>query len=318
MKLVIQIPCFNEEATLNETINDLPEKIPGVDEIKILVIDDGSTDRTVEVAKAHPRVSKIVELDGHQGLAKAFKRGLEEALRMGADIIVNTDADNQYFGGDIEKLISPIIDKRADMVIGDRNVNSIPHFSRIKKVLQNIGSYAVRIISNTDIRDATSGFRAYSRETAIRLNVFSSYTYTLETIIQAGLQGLRIETVGVRTNRKTRESRLIRSIPNYVSRSILTMLEIFIIYNPIGFFSLVSLFFFIPGFFLICRFFYFYFTVEGPTGYIQSLMISIALIMIGSLILLIGIVANLISTNRKLLEEMNRRLRRFTTEDTES
>ncbi|MFZ6016409.1 MAG: glycosyltransferase family 2 protein [Nitrospirota bacterium] len=309
MRLVIQIPCFNEEATLNETINDLPEKIPGIDEIKILVIDDGSTDRTVEVAKAHPRVSKIVELDGHQGLAKAFKRGLEEALRMGADIIVNTDADNQYSGGDIEKLISPIISKRADMVIGDRNINSIPHFSRIKKILQNIGSYAVRIISKTNIRDATSGFRAYSRETAMKLNIFSSYTYTLETIIQAGLQGLRIEAAGIKTNRTTRESRLIRSIPNYVYRSILTMLEIFIIYNPIKFFSLISLFFFTPGLFLICRFFYFYFTVKGPTGYIQSLVISIALIMIGSLILLIGIVANLISTNRKLLEEMNRKLK---------
>jgi len=306
VKLIIQIPCFNEAKTLASTLAVLPRSIPDIDEVEYLVVDDGSTDDTAAVAQANG-VHHIVRLPRNQGLAIAFTTGLDECLRLGADIIVNTDADNQYCADDIPKLIKPILENQADIAIGERPISSNRHFSPIKKLLQYIGSAAVRIFSQTDVRDAPSGFRAISRRAAKRLNVFGEYTYTLETIIQAGQKNMAIASVPIKVNAPTRESRLVRSIPDYIRRSTATILRVFIVYRPLRFFSLLSAVVFLPGFILGLRFLY-YFAIGQGQGKIQSVILAAFLMGVGFLLLVIGIVTDLISVNRKLLEQANARL----------
>lgn len=302
MKLIIQIPCFNEETTLPLTIKDLPKKIGGIDNIEVLVIDDGSTDKTVEIAKQYG-VDHILQLPVRHGLAEAFRRGIERALELKADIIVNTDGDNQYRGEDIEKLVALIIAGKSEIVIGCRQMSEIKHFSFFKKALQRFGSYMVRKFSNTNIPDTTSGFRAYSRDAALRLNVFSNYTYTIETIIQAGRKEIPMSYVYISTNDKLRESRLIKNIPRYIARSIATMLRIYLMYEPLKSFFYIGILPILTGFILVVRFFVGHFTrLHG--GHMQSLIIAAILIVIGSVTILIGMLGDLISANRKLNEEI--------------
>ena len=302
-KLIIQIPCFNEEATLPSTLAELPRHLIGVDEIEWLVIDDGSTDRTVEVARAHG-VDHVVSLPCNQGLAAGFKAGLEACVRAGADIIVNTDADNQYHAGDIGKLIQPILEGRAEMVVGSRPIQDTAHFSAAKKLLQRLGSAFIRRVSKTDIPDAPSGFRAFSRAAAKRLNVFTEYTYTLETIIQAGLKNMAITWVPVRTNGPTRPSRLISSIPRYIQASLATAARIFVTYRPLLFFTVLGSLVFLAGFAIGARFLYFWMNGDGD-GHIQSLVLAGLLMGIGFQIGISGILADLISVNRKLIEKVD-------------
>jgi len=309
MKLVVQIPCWNEEATLPLTLADIPRQIAGVDEVEIMVIDDGSSDRTVEVARA-AGVDHIVRLRGHRGLAAAFAAGIEASLRLGADIIVNTDADNQYRGSDIERLIQPILSGQADMVVGCRQIEAIPHFSPVKKRLQRIGSWVVRQASGTPIPDATSGFRAYSREAALALNVVSDYTYTLETIIQAGKKGMAMTHVPIAINKPTRESRLIRSLPDYLCRSASTILRIYAMYQPLRISSLLGVAVLTASFALTVRYMYFLGLGEGK-GHIQSVVLAGVLLVLGFQILLIGLVADLVSINRRLSEEILLRVRKL-------
>ncbi len=309
MKLIIQIPCLNEEETLPVTLADLPKSIPGVDVIETLVIDDGSTDRTVEVAREHG-VNHIVRLTNRKGLAEAFMTGIDACLKLGADIIVNTDGDNQYQGKYIPDLIRPILEGRADVVIGDRQVEKISHFSPLKKKLQKLGSWVVRQVSGTDIPDATSGFRAYSREAALRLNVISRFTYTVETIIQAGKNNIAIEHVPVETNEKLRESRLFRSIPAYLKRSIGTIFRIYTMYEPLKVFSYVGGVVFSMGMLLSLRFLYFYFTGNGG-GHIQSLILSAVLMLLGFQIIVMGFVADLIAGHRRLTEDTLYRVKKL-------
>lgn len=307
-KLIIQIPCFNEEETLPLTLGDLPRSVPGVDEVEWLVIDDGSTDRTVEVARAHG-VDHIVDLGRNRGLARAFMSGVHASLHAGADIIVNTDADNQYQAADIEKLVAPIVQSRADIVVGARPIDDIEHFSPTKKLLQRLGSRVVRIASNTDIADAPSGFRAYSREAALQINVFNSYTYTLETIIQAGQRGLRIISVPVRTNPYLRPSRLITSIPRYVMRSMLIIMRIFMIYKPLRFFAYLGTVPFTLGFLLGFR--YLILLAAGTErAHTPSLILAAILLGMGFSLWIFGLVADLMSVNRRLLEDIQLRGRR--------
>lgn len=306
-KLVIQIPCYNEEKTLGVTLSCLPRKIPGIDNIEWLIIDDGSTDRTVEVAKEQG-VDHIVSLTSNQGLAKAFLAGLEASLNAGADIIVNTDADNQYCAADIPRLIEPILSGRAEIVVGARPIDAIEDFSFLKKCFQKLGSWVVRRASRTSIPDAPSGFRAISRKAAMRLNVFSEYTYTLETIIQAGQKGMTIASVPIRTNEALRTSRLVKSVPSYVWRSVVTIVRIFMTYRPFRFFALFGAFCFIPGVLISLRFVYFYLIGNGA-GHVQSLILSGLLMGIGFLLLVTAFVADLISVNRKLLENIDWRVR---------
>lgn len=309
MKLIIQIPCLNEERTLPITLADLPKAIPGVDQIEVLVIDDGSSDRTVQVAREHG-VDHIVRLTGRKGLATAFKTGLDVAAKLGADIIVNTDGDNQYSGACIPDLIKPILDGRADMVIGDRQVENVGHFSFIKKKLQRLGSWVVRQLSGTDIADTTSGFRAYSRDAALRVNVVSRFTYTLETIIQAGKKNIAITHVPVQTNGKLRESRLFRSIPSYIGRSISTIFRIYTMYEPLRIFSLIGTIIFVAGLIRPVIFVYDYF-VTGGAGHIQSLILSAVLMMVGFLFFMMGVLADLISGHRQLTEETLYRIKKL-------
>jgi len=308
-KLIIQIPCLNEEKTLPVTVKDLPRQVPGVERVEILVIDDGSTDNTVQVAR-QIGVDHIVRLTNHKGLAEAFMIGLDTALRLGADIIVNTDGDNQYYGGDIPRLIEPILRGEADIVIGDRRVQQVKHFSWLKKKLQKLGSWVVRHVSDTDVPDATSGFRAYSREAALRLNVISRYTYTLETIIQAGKKNIALTHIPVRTNEKLRESRLIDNLWRYIKRSISTILRIYVMYEPLKTFFIVGSLVFSGGLFLGGRFLYFFFTGHGA-GHIQSLILSAVLMIVGFQIAMIGLVADLISGNRRLIEDALYRLKKL-------
>jgi len=302
MKLVIQIPCYNEESTLGLTLAYLPRKTPGVTSVEWLVIDDGSTDRTVEVAKAYG-VDHIVRLPRNNGLAKAFAAGLEASLRAGADIIVNTDADNQYCAEDIPKLIEPILLGNAEIVVGARQIDEIKHFSPVKKWLQTFGSWVVRLISKTNIPDAPSGFRAFSRNAAMQINVFSRYTYTLETIIQAGQKGMAIVHVPVKTNDYLRPSRLVKSAHSYIVQSILTIVRIFVTYRPFLFFSIVGVISLSCGFLIGLRFLYYYFTGPG-TGHVQSLILAALLLGTGFLLALVGLVADLVSVNRQLLEKV--------------
>lgn len=307
MKLVIQIPCYNEEETLSVALQALPKKIEGVDEIEVLVIDDGSKDKTVEVARQNG-VQNFVILPNNLGLAKAFSAGLAEALKMGADIIVNTDADNQYCADDIEKIIKPIVENQADIVIGARPIQNIEHFSFIKKVLQKLGSFVMRLVSSTSIEDATSGFRAFLREAALRMNVFDNYTYTLETIIQAKAKGLEIISIPVRVNEELRESRLIKNIFDYIRRSIFTMMRMFIVYRPFRFFAFVGLLFLIPGLLLGIRYVYFYINHSGA-GHVQSLILAAILTLTGVQVGLIAVLADLQAINRKLLEDIQTKIR---------
>ena len=308
-KLIIQIPCYNEERTLATTLAALPRHLPYIDEIEWLVIDDGSNDNTVEVAEANG-VDHIVRLPTNRGLAKAFMAGLEACLRAGADIIVNTDADNQYCADDIPKLIKPILLGRAEIVVGSRPIWAIEHFSPMKKLLQKLGSWVVRLASNTNIPDAPSGFRAISRNAAMQLNVFNEYTYTLETIIQAGQKGMAITSVPIRTNGYLRPSRLVKSIPAYIQRSILTILRIFMIYQPLRFFMILGSFPFTLGVFLGLRWLVLFLGGTSRTR-VPSLILAAILILIGFQLWMFGLVADLMAANRKLMEELQLRLRRM-------
>lgn len=301
MKLVVQIPCYNEEATLPAVIRDLPRRLPGIDEIEYLVVDDGSPDRTVETARKLG-VHHVYSLGHHQGLATAFVKGIDRCVELGADVIVNTDGDNQYDASDIRRLISPIIDAREDMVIGTRPIDEIKHFSVGKKLLQHLGSYVVRRFSGTNIPDVTSGFRAYSAEAAMRLRVFNRHTYTLETIIQAGHVNLRVGHVPVHVNPKTRESRLIRSTPRYIWYSIVVILRSYVTYQSLRTFLLCALVSFLPGIILCLRFMYCRWLGEGA-GHVQSLILAAILLILSFLMVVLGVLADLISTNRRLVEE---------------
>lgn len=312
MKLIIQIPCYNEEATLGLTLSELPRHLPGIDQVEWLIINDGSCDRTVEVAQACG-VDHIVDLKSNQGLAKGFMAGLEACLGAGADIIVNTDADNQYCAADIPKLIAPILEGNAEIVIGARPIQDISHFSPIKKLLQKLGSFVVRIASKTDIPDAPSGFRAMSREAALRLNVFNEYTYTLETIIQAGQRGLVITSVPIRINGYLRPSRLVKSIAAYVQHSILTIVRIFMTYRPLKFFMVLGSIPSALGFLLCCRWLLLFWGIIGDDPAkprVPSLILAAILIMIGFQLWLFGLIADLMGVNRQLLEDIQLRLRR--------
>lgn len=302
MKLIIQIPCYNEAETLPITLAALPRKVPGFDTVEWLIIDDGSRDDTVRIAKENG-VDHIVCHTRNQGLARAFMTGLEACLHRGADVIVNTDADNQYNADDIPALVAPILEGKADIVVGARPIDTIEHFSPIKKLLQKLGSWVVRIVSRTDVPDAPSGFRAISRDAAQRLMVFNDYTYTLETIIQAGQKNMAIMSVPVRVNEDLRPSRLIKSIPSYIRRSIVTMVRIFIIYRPFRFFASVGLVLFGAGFLLGLRYLYYYFTGRGE-GHVQSVILAGVLLGMGFQTFLVAFLADLLAANRKLLEDI--------------
>ena len=309
MKLIIQIPCFNEAKTLPLTLQELPKKIDGIDEMEILIIDDGSIDDTARVAKENG-VHHVVRMTKNQGLAKAFTAGLDACLRLNADIIVNTDADNQYCAQDIPKLVQPIIEGDADLVVGDRNTRGIEHFSWTKKKLQTLGSWVVRQLSGTTINDATSGFRALSREAALKMNVMSEFTYTLETIIQAGKKNLALTDVPVRTNTKTRESRLFKSNWSYIKRSVGTMARIYALYEPLKTFSILGSILLGFGVLIGARFIYFYFTTGGA-GHIQSLILAAVLIIVGFQVVVMGLLADLIGFNRRLVENVLYRIRKI-------
>lgn len=309
MKLIIQIPCYNEAETLQIALNDLPTKIEGLDKIEYLIINDGSHDNTVEVAKRWG-VHYIVNFAKNKGLAKGFMAGLDACLRNGADIIVNTDADNQYCGEDIEKLIRPIIEGKADIVIGERPIDQTEHFSSLKKKLQHFGSWVVRKASRSDIPDAPSGFRAYSREAALRLNVTNEYTYTLETIVQAGREKIPMISVPIRTNAELRPSRLFSSMFGYVKKSMLTIIRAYIMYKPLQFFSLIGMVPFLAGVGIGIRFLIYMFVGKG-SGHVQSLILSSTLLMLGSMIWIIGLQADIISANRKILEDVQYHVRKM-------
>lgn len=308
MKLIIQIPCLNEEETLPLTLRELPKEIDGIDVIETLIVDDGSTDRTVEIAKQH-QVDHILQLGSNKGLAKAFVAGLNRALELGADIIVNTDADNQYNANDIPKLIQPILDQRADMVIGNRRVETIKHFSPWKIFLQKCGSWFVRQISGTEVPDATCGFRAWSRSAAMQVNVVSDFTYTIETLISAGNNNLALEYVDIRVNEKLRESRLFPNIASYLQRTLVTIIKIYSMYKPLKVFAIAGGITFLMGFAIGCRYLYFFF--QGMTeGHVQSLILSAILLIVGFQIIMMGIVADLIAINRQLLEDIQVRVKK--------
>ena len=308
MKIIIQIPCYNEEASLPDTYQYLPKSILGFEVVEYLIIDDGSTDRTCEVARSLG-IHHIVQLAQHQGLAKGFMAGIDRCLELGADVIVNTDADNQYNADDIPALVAPILQGNAEIVIGTRPTQTIEHFSPIKKFLQKLGSRVVRATSRTDVQDAPSGFRAISRTAAMQLNVFSEYTYTLETIIQCGQNGIKIASVPIRVNGETRPSRLVKNIWSYVYRSIITIFRIFIIYRPMQFFASAAFGLLLIGFLLGLRYLYFIFTGDG-SGHIQSVILSAFLMGSGFLLAMIAIIVDLIAVNRRLLEKLNYRMLR--------
>lgn len=309
MKLIIQIPCYNEAETLTVALNDLPKSIDGIDVIETLIINDGSRDNTVQVARDWG-VNYIVSFKRNKGLAKGFMTGLDACLRNGADIIVNTDADNQYCGADIEKLVRPILNGEADVVIGERPIEDTQHFSPLKKKLERFGSYIVRKASKTDVYDAPSGFRAYSREAAISINVVNDYTYTLETIVQAGNSRTAVQSVPIRTNPELRKSRLFNSMLGYVKRSMVTILRSFMMYNPLKFFGIIGGVIFTLGTIFGIRFLVFYFSGQG-SGHIQSLILTSILMLMGTLTWVVGLLADITAANRKLLEDIQRRVRKL-------
>jgi len=313
VKLIIQIPCYNEEEYISFALSNLPSEIEGVDTVEYLVVDDGSTDGTAEAAK-RAGAHHVLRLDGHKGLAGAFTAGLKRSLELGADIIVNTDADNQYNADDTAGLVEPIVSGRSGMVIGARPISEIAHFSFVKKMLQKLGSAVVRLVSGMPVEDAPSGFRAISRETALRLNIFTDYTYTLESIIQAGSKGINIMTVPVRVNEKQRESRLVKSSLSYVIKSLRAIVWVVLIYNPSKVFNRLGVALFAAGFLLGVRFIYYFLTGEG-TGHIQSLILLSVLITLGLGSILLSAFAGLISVNRRLSEDIQYRLRKLEYEE---
>ena len=312
MKLIIQIPCYNEAETLEIALNDLPKEIPGIDEIEYLIINDGSKDNTVEVAQKWG-VHHIVSFTQNRGLAKGFMAGIEECLRQGADIIVNTDADNQYCGEDIAKLVQPILKHTADIVIGERPIDSIEHFSPLKKKLQHLGSRFVQIASNTNIPDAPSGFRAYSKEAALHLNVINDYTYTLETIVQAGRNHYAITSVPIRTNAELRPSRLFKSMFGYIKRSVVTVIRAFAMYRPFHFFGIIGTIPFSLGIILGIRYLI-YLYYDPMTGHVPSLILAAVLLLMGFQTYIIGFLADIQAGNRKILEDIQYTQRKILTE----
>ncbi len=308
MKLIIQIPCYNEATTLPATLADLPRAVPGIDVVELLVVDDGSADGTAEVAQALG-VQHIVRHTGNRGLAASFADGLDAALAAGADIIVNTDGDNQYCGGDVAALVAPILAGRADIVVGDRGVAALAHFSPIKRALQRLGSWVVGHAAGMPIPDATSGFRAFTREAALRLTVLGDYTYTLETLIQAGARRMRVAFVPIHTNAATRESRLIRSIPSFLSISVVSILRFYTMYRPLRVFGSAGLALTLGGLLLGLRFLVFYLNGRGA-GHVQSLILAAILIILGFLTGLVGLVADAVANGRKIGEETLYRVRR--------
>ena len=313
MKLIIQIPCYNEAETLKIALDALPKQIDGVDTIEYLIINDGSQDNTVEVAKEWG-VQHIVNFKQNRGLAKGFMAGLDMCLRNGADIIVNTDADNQYCGDDIEKLIAPILEGKADIVIGERPIDQTAHFSGLKKKLQHFGSWVVRKASNTDIPDAPSGFRAYSREAAMQMNVVNEYTYTLEQIVQAGRTKIAITSVPIRTNDELRPSRLFSSMFGYVKKSMLTIIRAYLMYKPMRFFIGLGFIPFLIGLAIGIRFIVLL-CMGGGQGNVQSLILCSMLILIGVMIWVVGLLADVMAANRKILQEIQQKVREMDYED---
>lgn len=307
MKLIIQIPCYNEEENLPQALADLPKEVEGFDQVEWLVIDDGCRDNTVEVAKQHG-VHHFVHFTQNKGLAKGFIAGLEACLRLGADVIVNTDADNQYNGSDIQKLVKPILAGEAEVVVGSRPIDDIEHFSPIKKSLQKLGSFVVRFVSKTKVKDVTSGFRAISRDAAMMLNVFNEYTYTLETIIQSGQKNIGITSVPIRTNPFVRPSRLMSSTFSYIKKSITTILRIFVVYKPFRFFLTIGTTILTCGLLTGFRFLYYYATGSGD-GHIQSLILASILIGLGVQVILVAFLSDLLAVNRRLLEDIQYRLK---------
>ena len=311
MYLIIQIPCYNEERTLPATLADIPTHIPGVSLIETMIVDDGSGDSTVAIA-SNLGVNHIVTLSGHKGLAVAFQAGLETCLKLGADIIVNTDGDNQYPQADIPRLVAPILRNEVDIVIGDRQVHRVAHFSPLKRLLQQWGSWVVRVVSGVHVPDATSGFRAYSREAAMRLSLLTRYTYTLETIIQAGKKGLRVTYIPIEVNEPSRASRLIKSNWSYVTRSAGTILRLYVFYEPLRTFLFLSVPFVLVGLLALLRFGYFYVADQG-VGHIQSLVVGGTLLTVGFLLFVLGVIADLVAANRALIEELMYRIKRIET-----
>ena len=315
MKLIVQIPCLNEEDTLPATLVDIPRDIPGIDTIELLIVDDGSTDRTVEVARRFG-VHHIVSNRHNLGLARTFSRGIEECLRQGADIIVNTDGDNQYNGADIAKLVQPILEGRADIVIGDRQTRNIVHFSPAKKWLQALGSRVISRLSDLDLPDAVSGFRAFSREAALKTNIVSPFSYTVETVIQAGRKKLKIVSVPVATNGKTRESRLFSNIPQFISRQVATLVRMYVMYRPLRAFSAVGSLLAVIGLIPIVRFLLFYASGDGE-GHLQSLVLGGVLVVMSFMAFTAGMLADVVSRNRQLLEMTLEKVRRLELEMTD-
>lgn len=309
MKLIVQIPCFNEEETLPQTVADIPRHIEGIDQIELLIIDDGSIDRTVEVAK-RLGVDHIVINSKNRGLARTFKTGLDACLRLGADIIVNTDGDNQYMGADIPKLVKPILEANADIVVGDRQTNKVAHFSASKKKMQKLGSFVVRMLSETTIPDVVSGFRAFTRDAAMQMNIVSPFSYTIETVIQAGKKHLAITSVPIGTNPKTRESRLFKSIPSFIQNQLSTIIRMYTMYQPMRVFFIIGGILIVLGLIPSFRFLYYYIIGSG-SGHIQSLIFAAILFVVGFQVLMIGIVSDVIGFNRKLIEETLLRVKRI-------
>ena len=309
MKLIIQIPCFNEAETLEVTLNDLPKHIDGIDEIEYLIIDDGSHDNTAEVAKKWG-VHYVVRFRRNKGLAKGFMAGLDACLKNGADIIVNTDADNQYCGADIETLVRPILDKKAHIVIGGRPIDDTEHFTPLKKKLQHFGSWVVRKASKTTIPDAPSGFRAYSREAAMRINVINDYTYTLETIVQSGREKMAVMSVPIRTNPELRESRLFHSMWGYIKKSMLTIVRTYLMYRPLYFFFMLGSILALVGVGFFVRYFVFFCSGEGG-GHLQSLILASTLLIVGFQTIVVGLLGDVISANRKILQDVQYHVRKM-------
>ena len=309
MKLIIQIPCFNEAETLEVTLNDLPKHVDGIDEIEYLIIDDGSHDNTAEVAKKWG-VHYVVRFRRNKGLAKGFMAGLDACLKNGADIIVNTDADNQYCGADIETLVRPILDKKAHIVIGERPIDDTEHFTPLKKKLQHFGSWVVRKASKTTIPDAPSGFRAYSREAAMRINVINDYTYTLETIVQSGREKMAVMSVPIRTNPELRESRLFHSMWGYIKKSMLTIVRTYLMYRPLYFFFMLGSILALVGVGFFVRYFVFFCSGEGG-GHLQSLILASTLLIVGFQTIVVGLLGDVISANRKILQDVQYHVRKM-------
>ncbi|MEA2331747.1 MAG: hypothetical protein QOH58_1885 [Thermoleophilaceae bacterium] len=308
MKLIVQIPCFNEEHTLPATLADLPREIPGIDTVEWLVIDDGSTDRTVEVARAGG-VDHVVRLTNNKGLAAGFQAGLDACLKLGADVIVNTDADNQYKGEDIPKLVAPILGGQADMVVGDRETDQVEHFSPVKKLLQRWGSAVVRRASDTGVPDTTSGFRAYNREAALQMQVVSKFTYTLESLIQAGKMLVAVDHVAIRTNPQTRESRLFPSMWAYVRRNTVSIFRIYALYEPLRLFLMAAAAVGVVGAVIWARFLWFFFSGEGG-GHIQSLILGSTLFIVAVQLAALGVVGDILAGSRVLQQRVLERVRR--------